>query len=266
MSRIDQAFARLKKEKRKALTIFLTAGDPSLAKSVDLVKAAADNGADIVELGLPFSDPLADGPVIQESFLRAIAKETNVVKSLDMVAKLRASCDVPLVAMLASTLVINHGTSRFMKEAAAAGFDGIIIPDAPVDEYDEFLAPARKYGLDTILLVAPTSGPDRMKRIAAVSTGFLYYVNVTGVTGGADAKPAAIAKDVKALKRMTKTPVLAGFGVSTPAQAKAFAAVADGVIIGSQAMRVIRSAKRASDAPVALGKFVAAVRKGMDRG
>ncbi|MBF0169920.1 MAG: tryptophan synthase subunit alpha [Nitrospinae bacterium] len=264
MSRIDQAFTRLRGGKRKALTIFLTAGDPSLARTVDLVKAAADNGADIVELGLPFSDPLADGPVIQESFLRAIAGGTNVIKSLAMVERLRISCDVPLVAMLASTLVINHGTPRFMKDAAAAGFDGIIIPDAPVDEYDEFLEPARKAGLDTILLAAPTSGPARMKRIAAISTGFLYYINVTGVTGGADAKPASIAKDVKTLKGMTKTPVLAGFGISTPAQAKAFAAVADGIIIGSQAMRVIRSVKRTADAPAALGAFVRSVRNGMD--
>jgi tryptophan synthase alpha chain len=265
MSRIDRTFARLRAEKRKALTIFLPAGDPSLAKTVELVKAAHDNGADIVELGVPFSDPLADGPVIQEAFLRAIKKGTNVARTIAAVETIRKSCDVPLVFMIASTLVINHGVKRFMTQSAAAGIDGIIIPDAPVDEYAEFDGPAKAAGIDTILLAAPTSPPARLKRIGAASTGFLYYINVTGVTGGKTAPPASIAKAVAGIRKCTNVPVQVGFGVATPDQARALSNVADGVIIGSQATRVVAAARSGAQAVADLGAYVRSIRRAMDR-
>lgn len=264
MSRIDDRFAALKAEKRKALVIFLTAGDPTMKGSVDLAKAAFDHGADIVEIGVPFSDPLADGPVIQDSFLRAIAKGASVVKTFDAVRAIRKTHDQPLVFMIASTLVICHGTKKFMKESAACGVDGIIIPDAPLDEAPEFSEPARAEGLDTILLAAPTSTRARLKKIARLSTGFLYYINVTGVTGKSQASPTAVAKNVRAIKSLTKTPVLAGFGVTGPEQAAKLSRAADGVIVGSQAIRVIREAKNQKEAVKKLGAFVSSLRKGLD--
>ena len=265
MSRITDRFKSLRRENKTGLVIFLTAGDPAMKATVDLVKAAFDNGADVVELGVPFSDPLADGPVIQESFHRAISRGATLVKSFTVVEKIRKSHDDPLVFMLASTLVINHGVKKFVKDAKGAGVDGIIIPDAPMDEAAEFSEPAKKVGLDTILLAAPTSTPTRLRRIAKNSSGFLYYISVTGVTGKNAANPKEVSKNIKALKKMTRLPVCAGFGVTTPAQAKEMARHADGVIIGTQAIRVIKEAKNRAAATKNLASFVRSIRRGMDK-
>lgn len=265
MGRIGESFARLKKEKRKALVIFITAGDPDIETTVKLVKAASAAGADIVELGVPFSDPLADGPVIQESFHRAIRGGTNVNRVIEAVAKIRKDCQVPIVFMLASTLVINHGVGRFMKDCARAGVDGLIIPDAPVDEAGEFVPSAKSAGLDTILLAAPTSTGARLKKIAAMSAGFVYYISVTGVTGKKKATAEDVSSGVRKIKRLTSLPVLAGFGVTEPAQAREVSRHADGVIIGSQAIRIINSSKSKSKAVENLSEFVFSVREAMDR-
>lgn len=265
MGRINETFERLKKEKRKALVIFITAGDPDIETTVKLVKAASEAGADIVELGVPFSDPLADGPVIQASFHRAIHGGTNANRVLEAVKKIRKDCQVPIVFMLASTLVINHGTERFMKDCATAGVDGLIIPDAPVDEAGEFAPSAKAVGLDTILLAAPTSTGARLRRIVAMSTGFVYYISVTGVTGKKTATAKEVTANVKKIKRLTKLPVLAGFGVTGPEQARELSAHSDGVIIGSQAMRVINSAKSKAKAVANLSEFVFSVRSAMDK-
>ncbi len=260
MSAITNAFNR----GHKGLVIFLTAGAPSLAGTLDLVKSAYDNGADVIELGIPFSDPLADGPVILESFYRAIKKGTTLKKSIETVHTIRKSCDAPLVFMLSSTLIINHGTKKFMTDTASAGVDGLIIPDVPIEEADEFLPLAKKAGLDTIMLAAPTSTPQRMRAIVKLSSGFVYYINVTGVTGAKKAAPKESAKNIKTLKSMTKLPVLAGFGVTDPQQAKAMSKMSDGVIIGTQAIRVITAAKNQKRAVADLGKFVKSVRKEID--
>jgi tryptophan synthase alpha chain len=265
MGRIGTAFTRLKKEKRKALVIFITAGDPDIETTVKLVKAASGAGADIVELGVPFSDPLADGPVIQASFHRAIHGGTNVARVIEAVKKIRKDCQVPIVFMLASTLVINHGVKRFMKECATAGVDGLIIPDAPVDEAGEFVPSAKAVGLDTILLAAPTSTGARLKKIADMSSGFVYYISVTGVTGNKKATAGEVSAGVRKIKRLTRLPVLAGFGVTEPAQAREVSRRADGVIIGSQAIRVINSAKSKSKAVENLSEFVFSVREAMDK-
>jgi tryptophan synthase alpha chain len=264
MGRIGETFARLKKEKRKALVIFITAGDPDIETTVKLVKAAHEAGADILELGVPFSDPLADGPVIQASFHRAIHGGTNVNRVVEAVAKIRKDCQVPIVFMLASTLVINHGAERFMKDCAAAGVDGLIIPDAPVDEAGEFAPSAKAAGLDTILLAAPTSTGARLRKIVAMSSGFVYYISVTGVTGKKTAAVKDVSANVKKIKKLTKLPVLAGFGVTGAEQAKELSKHSDGVIIGSQAMRVINSAKSKSKAVENLSEFVFSVREAMD--
>lgn len=265
LSRIKKRFAELKKERKKGLVIFITAGDPSMKATIDLTKAAFDNGADVVELGVPFSDPLADGPVIQESFHRAISKGATLKKAIAAVKKIRSTHDNPIVFMLASTLVINHGVKRFMADIKEVGVDGIIIPDAPVDEAAQFCIPAKANGLDTILLAAPTSPLSRLRKIAKSSSGFVYYINVTGVTGKSKASPKDAAKGIKALKKMTSLPICAGFGVTEPEQARKMARYADGVIIGTQAIRVIREAKGSGDAIKKFGAFVRSFRRGLDK-
>ncbi|MBI5814949.1 MAG: tryptophan synthase subunit alpha [Nitrospinae bacterium] len=264
MNGIEGAFARLKRDKRKALVIFLAAGDPSMKATVELVKAAERGGADIVEIGVPFSDPLADGPVIQESFGRAIAKGATLARTFEMVKKIRKESTVPLVFMLTVNLVVNHGVGKFFNDCAAAGVDGIILPDAPPEEAGEFVPSARAAGLCTIMLAAPTSTTARMKKIASIATGFVYYITIKGVTGKTKAVPADAARGIKSLKRLTKLPVLAGFGVTEPSQAKQMAKVSDGVIIGSQAIRVIKGAGSAKKGADALYKYVASVRKAID--
>ncbi|VAX18712.1 Tryptophan synthase alpha chain [hydrothermal vent metagenome] len=273
MSRIDEKLKSLKADKRKALVIFLTAGDPSLSASLDLALCAFDAGADIVELGAPFSDPLADGPVIQKSFLRSIGKGTNLKKTLSLAEKIRKINENPLVIMLGSTLVINHGTGRFMRDCASSGVDGLIIPDAPLEEAGEFTGKAKKAGLNMIMLAAPTSTPSRLRKICSMSRGFVYYINVSGVTGGTPGASGALAthtnkivKPIARLKKLTSLPVLAGFGVKTPAQARALCKTADGVIIGSKAIEIIHSEKSKASAVKALAKFVRSVRRKMDRG
>ena len=264
MSRIKATLDRLHKEKRKALIIFLTAGDPSLAATKNLVLAAEKAGADIIELGVPFSDPLADGPVIQRSFGRAIHGGANVAGIIRLAAQIRKESQVPLVFMVGSTLVINHGVEKFMADSAKAGVDGVILPDAPLEEAGEFTPAARAAGLDTIFLAAPTTPPARLKSIAAHSTGFLYYINVSGVTGGKSADAAEVAANVRKAKKTAKIPVMAGFGVKTPQQARELSRVADGVIIGSAAVDIVANAG-AKSAPDALAKFIRSVRKEMDR-
>ena len=264
MSRISETFGRLKKEKRKALVIFITAGDPSMKATVELVKAAHGAGADIVEIGVPFSDPVADGPVIQESFHRAISNGASLVKTFEAVKKIRKECGAPIAFMLTCNLVIAHGTNKFMKNCAEAGVDGLILPDVPAEEADEFIPKASASGLDTVMLAAPTSTPHRMKKIASLATGFVYYINVKGVTGKKAAVAADAAKGIRAMKKLTRLPVLAGFGVTDPAQAKEMAKVSDGVIIGSQAIRVIKGAGSAKRAVEDLAKYVASVRRALD--
>jgi len=264
MSRITDTMNKLRKERKSALAIFLTGGDPSISASKNLILAAAKAGADIIEIGIPFSDPLADGPVIQRSFLRAIKAGANVTAILKLVESVRKEIETPIVFMVATTLVINHGVGKFMKDSAKAGVDGIILPDAPPEEADEFIPSARAAGLDTIFLAAPTSTPQRLKSVARLCTGFMYYINVSGVTGDKSATVADVGAQIRKAKKVSKAPVMAGFGVKTPEQAKALSKVADGVIIGSAAVDIVASAKNQSAAPEALARYIRSVRKAMD--
>ncbi|MGK7345604.1 MAG: tryptophan synthase subunit alpha [Candidatus Nitrospinota bacterium M3_3B_026] len=264
MSGIQKTFARLREDRRKALVIFLPAGDPGLKATADLAVAAHEAGADIVEIGVPFSDPLADGPVIQESFQRAIKKGANLDKTLGVVRAIRKRSDVPLVFMLSANLVLRRGVEKFMKESASAGVDGLILPDVPVDEAEQFRPAARRSGLDYTILAAPTSTDRRLKKIAARSTGFVYYINVRGITGKQSAVPREAARGLSRLKKVSRLPVVAGFGVTGPEQARELAGKADGIVIGSQAIRVIREAKNTAAAVRGLERFVKSVRKGMN--
>ena len=246
MSRIAKKFAELKKNHKKALIIFMTAGDPSLKKNLDLIPAFESEGVDLIELGVPFSDPLADGPVIQASSQRSLARGTNLKKILGLVRDARKRSQVPLVLMTYLNPIWHHGLERFAKEARQAGVDGVIVPDLPPDEGKDVGVVMKKHGLDLIYLLAPTSAPVRQKEVARRSSGFVYYVSLTGVTGARKALSKELTKQVRAVKKVSPVPVCVGFGVSTPEQARSVAKDADGVIIGSAVVRALDANKNLS--------------------
>jgi tryptophan synthase alpha chain len=239
MNRLDEKFKELKKRREKAFIAYVTAGDPSLAATKEIVLALEKAGADIVELGIPFSDPLADGPTIQAASARALAKGATLKGIFAMASKLRASASMPLVFMTYYNPVLKYGVDRFLKSCGACGVDGCIIPDLPVEEAKDLIRLSKKYGVAAIFLAAPTSTKGRLKMIAKSSSGFIYYVSLTGVTGSRKKLPAEIAANVRSIKSMTAKPVAVGFGVSTPEQAREVARSADGVIVGSAIVKLI---------------------------
>lgn len=242
MSRIEKAFRRLKKEGRKAFIPYIMAGDPSLARTKKLVGLLEECGADIIELGVPFSDPLADGPVIQAAAERAIKKGATLSKVLDSVRDIRKTTEIPIVLMTYFNPIFKYGEEIFPADAKEAGVDGIIVPDLPPDEAGNLIRFSREQGLDTIFLVAPTSTPQRIRLVAKSSSGFIYYVSITGITGAKLRLDASQHRSIKALRAFTRKPVALGFGVSRPAEAKAVAGFADGVIVGSAIVRKLNEA------------------------
>lgn len=239
MNRIDRTFKRLKALKKRAFITYITAGDPSLAMTAKLVPALEKAGVDLVELGIPFSDPLADGPVIQAASKRALDRGAKLKKIFAMVKALRRTSGIPLVFMTYYNPVLHYGIGRFMKECRKCGVDGVIVPDLPCDEAKELMRYSRREKVAAIFLAAPTSTNARLRAIAKNSAGFIYYVSLTGVTGARAKLPPEVISRVRAIKHMTKKPVCVGFGVSTPGQARHIAAVADGVIVGSAIVKVI---------------------------
>ena len=233
MNRIDQKFKDLKKRKKKAFIAFVTAGDPSLKITEELVYSFEKNGVDIVELGVPFSDPLADGATIQAASQRALKKGVNIPKILATVRRIRSRSQVPIVLMTYYNPVYHYGERKFIRDARQSGVDGIIVPDLPPEEADLLSAEARRQGLSVTFFLAPTTTKRRMMRIVRKSTGFIYYVSFTGVTGASQGFDRDNAAKIKAAKRCSTKPICVGFGVSTPTQVKALAKVADGVIVGS---------------------------------
>jgi len=233
MSRIETAF-----QNGKAFVAFLTCGDPDLETTEALIKAMADAGVDLIELGIPFSDPTAEGPVIQAANLRALSAGTTTDKIFEMVKRVRKSVQVPMVFMTYANVVFSYGTDRFLKTAAEIGMDGIILPDVPFEEKDEFSIPCREYGLDFISLVAPTS-QNRISTIAREAEGFVYCVSSLGVTGVRTQITADVDAMVSLVRNATKIPVAIGFGISTAEQAADMAEKADGVIIGSAIIKII---------------------------
>ncbi len=240
MSRIEKTFKKLRKEGRTAFIPYIMAGDPSLARTKKVVRLLEDCGADIIELGVPFSDPLADGPVIQAAAERALKKGVTLTGVLDTVRELRKTTEIPIVLMTYFNPVFRYGEEIFPGDARDAGADGIIVPDLPPDEARNLVRFSRESGLDTIFLLAPTSTPPRMRLVAKSSTGFIYYVSITGITGARLALDASQREGIKALRALTKKPVCLGFGVSKPSEAKAVAGFADGVIVGSAIVRKMR--------------------------
>ncbi len=233
MNRVDLAFKRLRREKKKALIPFITAGDPDLAATKDLVFTLEESGAHIIELGVPFSDPLADGPVIQAASLRALGQGVGLSKVFELVEDIRQESEVPLVLMTYYNPVFRLGLEKAAHQAALAGVDGFIIPDLPLEESGEWRKLARANSLDVIFLVAPNTPPSRARFLASRTSGFLYAVSITGITGKRDGIPDGLTDYLKMLRSITNKPVAVGFGISSPSQAKAIGPLCDGVIIGS---------------------------------
>jgi len=264
MNRIDGTFARLKAEGKKALIVFVTAGDPDIATTEALVPELFRAGADIVEIGIPFSDPLADGPVIQNSFMRALAAGATLKKILAMTKRIRRATEGPLVYMSAYNLELHHGLKNFARDAAASGVDGVIFPDLIPEEAGEALPPLMAVGIAPIFLVAPTSGQERMRMIAGKCRGFVYYVAVAGVTGKQKPLEEEVKSQVAMIRKVTNLPVAAGFGISTPEQAAAIGKHVDGVIVGSAAVKMLSAPGQKAVIENVCG-FVRKLRRALDR-
>ncbi len=239
MGRIEATFTDLKARGEKALVTFITAGDPSLAKTEEIIHALVEGGVDIIELGIPFSDPMADGPAIQLSSLRALEAGATLAGVLDMVERVRKFSNVPIVLMGYYNPVFRFGVDAFALRAAQAGVDGLLMVDLPPEEAGEAHGALRASGIDLITLLAPTTPPERTKELAAQGEGFLYYVSMTGVTGSQKVDPAAIAQRVETLRAQSPVPVGVGFGITSAQEAAAVADFADAVVVGSALVRII---------------------------
>lgn len=239
MNRIDKKFQELKAKGKKALIVYMTAGDPSLAKNEELIYAFEKDGVDLIELGVPFSDPLADGPVIQAASGRAIGRGTTLSKILALVKVVRINSQVPILLMSYLNPILSYGLKKFVSDARKVGVDGVIIPDLPPDEGKEISKLMREAKLCLVYLLAPTSTDKRIAMITKESTGFVYYVSLTGVTGLRNAPPTLNHENIKKAQRSGGLPVCVGFGISEPKHAKAMSKDADGVIVGSALVKAL---------------------------
>ena len=237
--RIERKLRDLKQKKEKALVVYLTAGDPDLQTTRSLMLALEKAGVDVIEIGVPFSDPTADGPVIQAASQRALRGGETLSGILDMIESLRAVSEIPIVLFGYYNPIFSYGNERFAARAKRAGVDGILVVDLPPEESQELRQHTDRAGLDFISLIAPTTSDNRIARIAKNATGFLYYISITGVTGTAQPLIQNIKVDVERIRKINALPLVIGFGISTPAQAREIASCADGVVIGSAFVRLI---------------------------
>ncbi|TWT87401.1 Tryptophan synthase alpha chain [Pseudobythopirellula maris] len=259
MPAIDDLFARLRQEKRKALMPFVTAGDPDLEFTAELLQEVVGRGASMCEVGVPYSDPIADGPVIQASYTRALAAKVKLAGILETLGGVCPTLGAPVVTMVSYAIVYRHGVERYCDEAAARGVAGLIVPDLPLDESPLLARVAGERGLSLIQLVTPVTPRDRALKIAETSTGFLYYVSVAGITGERTALPPDLVDNVGWLREQVELPICIGFGVSEPEHVRLLAPVADGLIVGSA---IVKRAAEAASRPRAevlkeVGDFVA---------
>lgn len=242
MSAVDQLFARLKAEKRKAFMPFITAGDPDLDFTAAVIRELAARGCDMCEVGIPYSDPIADGPVIQASYTRALEKKVKLAQILSTLQSVTPQVTAPLVTMVSYAIIYRHGLARYVADAKAAGVAGAIVPDLLVEESAELAKVCRQEDFSLIQLVTPTTPRERAVRIANASSGFLYYVSVTGITGERTQLPPELLDNVSWLREQTPLPICIGFGISQPEHVKLLAPVADGLIVGSAFVRRIAEA------------------------
>lgn len=264
MGRIEEKFGALKKEGKKAFIAYITAGDPDLETTATLVCALEEAGVDIIEIGVPFSDPVADGPVIQAASTRALKNRITIEDILAMIAALRNKSRIPIVLFGYYNPILGYGNERFATVAAASGVDGILVVDLPPEEAAELRRYTDPAGLSFITLVAPTTGPERIRQMVKGAAGFLYYISVTGVTGTAAPVVDDIRSDIVNLKAITTLPVAVGFGISTPGQAAAVAALADGVVVGSALVKLIGEKGKSDDLIPAAASFAAKMRMALD--
>lgn len=238
-NRIDQKFKLLRSRKEPAFIPFITAGDPNIEVTRKLIPELERCGADIIELGVPFSDPIADGPVIQASYHRVLTKGLKLADVFRLVRDIRRETDIPIVSMVSYSIVFKNGAEKFVDSAKEAGFDGATIPDLPVEESETIIRAAEGKDFHIVCFVAPTTTPDRAEQIVKSTQGFLYYMSVVGITGMRDSIPKDMEENIQKLKSMTDKPVALGFGISTPEQAMTAGRVADGVIVGSALIKEI---------------------------
>jgi tryptophan synthase alpha chain len=265
MNRLETTFARLKATGETALIAYIMAGDPSLQETERLVLELERAGADIIELGVPFSDPIADGPVIQRAAERALRSGTSLKKILVLVASLRTRTQIPLVLMAYYNSIHAFGESEFCRAAAGAGVDGLIVPDMPFEEAGALDAHASAAGLCLIYLLAPTSTPDRRAAVARRSRGFVYYVSLTGITGATLTDVDGVRKNVARIRKVTPIPIAVGFGVATPEDAAKVGEIADGVIVGSAIVRQIEAHHQEAGLAEQVGRFVRSLKAALPR-
>ncbi len=262
MNRINAKFKELRQKNKKALIVFITCGDPDLKTTEKLILQMEKQGVDIIELGVPFSDPLADGPTIQEASQRALANKISLRKILAFSKAIRRKTEIPLALMTYYNPVYKFGIKKFTQAAVKSGIDGLIIPDLPPEECKEL--DLLKDNLDLICFLSPTSSIERMKKIAKVSGGFIYYVSVTGVTGTRKTLSGNLRAHLAQIKKITTTPLAVGFGISTPTQAKEVSKYADGIIVGSAIIDIIKKNLGKKDLVKEVGKFVGNLRQAID--
>lgn len=248
MTRIEQKFAALRAGGKKAFVAYVMAGDPDHATSLELMKGLPGAGVDVIELGMPFTDPMADGPTIQLAGQRALEGGQTLQKTLDMVAEFRRSDPAtPIVMMGYYNPIYSRGVERFLADARAAGVDGLIVVDLPPEEDDELCLPAQRAGLNFVRLATPTTDAKRLPKVLQNTSGFVYYVSITGITGAAAAQAADVGPEVARIKAATDLPVIVGFGIRSPQAAKAIAAVADGAVVGSAIVKMVEQKRSVAD-------------------
>jgi tryptophan synthase alpha chain len=262
MTRIGRMFADLKQQGRKGFIAYITAGDPSPDRTPDLVDALVRGGADLIELGVPFSDPIADGPVIQRGGQRALKAGTTLRRVLEIAAQIRQRSEVPLLLFTYLNPVIRYGLERLAEDAARSGIDGCLLIDAGVEEADEYVGAMHRHGLDTVFLAAPTSTPRRLKLVAQYSTGFVYLVSRTGVTGERESLSAAVAPLVRGVRAVTDLPLAVGFGISKPEHVAELGRQVEAVVVGSALVHLIERNLDNSSLEIQLESFVRELKHG----
>lgn len=264
MNRIDATFRELRRRQRRALIPFFMAGDPDLATTRRLLGAAVESGADLLEVGVPFSDPTADGPALQHSIEVALRAGTSLPRVLELIADFRRHFSTPIILYGYYNPIFRYGTGRFAADASRAGVDGVLVVDLPPEEAAELHPELRRHGVHFVFLLTPTSGPDRVAKVLRHASGFVYYVSLTGVTGSRDLSIDAVRRAVIELRGRTDLPIGVGFGISTPQQAAAVCEFADAAVVGSAVMRLVDQNADVGCGVAEVGRFIAALKAAID--